>query len=204
MIINIHSKNPQPRLITQVTDCLKKDGVIAYPTDSGYALGCQLGSKKGYEKICQIRQLSKRHNFTLMMADLSQVGEYAQVDNNAFRLLKKVLPAAYTFIFSASKLVPKRLMQVKKKTIGIRVCDSNIIHHILDELAEPIMSVSLIIPDYEFYDIDDVADAVGSRIDLIIDGGYCPPNPTTVIDLSGETPILIRAGDADPLMNFTT
>lgn len=197
MIINIHSKNPQPRLIKQVTDCLKKDGVIVYPTDSGYALSCQLGSKKGYEKICQIRQLSKRHNFTLMMADLSQVGEYAQVDNNAFRLLKKALPGAYTFILSASKLVPKRLMQAKKKTIGIRVCDSPIIHHILNELTEPIMSVSLIILDYEFYDIDDVANAVSSHVDLIIDGGYCPPNPTAVIDLSTDTPVLIRDGDAD-------
>ena len=197
MIINIHAENPQPRLIKQVTDCLKKDGVIAYPTDSGYALGCQLGSKKGYEKICQIRQISKRHNFTLMMADLSQVGEYAQVDNHTFRLLKKILPAAYTFILSASKLVPKRLMQAKKKTIGIRVCNNNIIQNILQELNEPIMSVSLIIPNCEFYDIDDVADAIGNRIDLIIDGGYCPPNPTAVIDLSGDTPVLIRDGDAD-------
>jgi tRNA threonylcarbamoyl adenosine modification protein (Sua5/YciO/YrdC/YwlC family) len=197
MILTIHPNNPQIRLITQVTQILKKEGVIAYPTDSGYALGCLLGSKKAYEKICHIRHLDKHHNFTLMMADLSQVSEYAQVDNYAFRLLKKVLPNPYTFILSASKLVPKRLMQEKKKTIGIRVCGNNIVNNILTELGEPIMSVSLILPDTQFYDIDDVASSIENQVALIIDGGDCPPNPTAVIDLSGDSPILVRDGDAD-------
>ncbi|MDB3892677.1 L-threonylcarbamoyladenylate synthase [Candidatus Thioglobus sp.] len=196
-LIAIHPQNPQQRLVTQVVEVLKSDGVIAYPTDSGYALGTMLGNKNGLEKIRQIRSLSKRHDFTLMMRDLSHIGEYAKLNNNAFRLLKKILPGAYTFILQGSRDVPKRLLHEKKKTIGVRVSSHGVVQALLEELNEPLMSVSLILKGFEFYDINDVQDAVNNQVDLIIDDGYCPPEPTTVIDLSGETVEIIRHGAGD-------
>jgi tRNA threonylcarbamoyl adenosine modification protein (Sua5/YciO/YrdC/YwlC family) len=196
-LIAIHPQNPQQRLVTQVVEVLKAGGVIAYPTDSGYALGTMLGNKNGLEKIRQIRSLSKRHDFTLMMRDLSHIGEYAKLNNNAFRLLKKILPGAYTFILQGSRDVPKRLLHEKKKTIGVRVSSHGVVQALLEELGEPLMSVSLILKGFEFYDINDVQDAVDSQVDLIIDDGYCPPEPTTVIDLSGEAVVIIRHGAGD-------
>ena len=196
-LIAIHPQNPQQRLVTQVVEVLKSDGVIAYPTDSGYALGTMLGNKNGLEKIRQIRSLSKRHDFTLMMRDLSHIGEYAKLNNNAFRLLKKILPGAYTFILQGSRDVPKRLLHEKKKTIGVRVSSHGVVQALLEELDEPLMSVSLILKGFEFYDINDVQDAVNNQVDLIIDDGYCPPEPTTVIDLSGEMVEIIRHGAGD-------
>ncbi|MDB3870179.1 L-threonylcarbamoyladenylate synthase [Candidatus Thioglobus sp.] len=196
-LIAIHPQNPQQRLVTQVVEVLKSDGVIAYPTDSGYALGTMLGNKNGLEKIRQIRSLSKRHDFTLMMRDLSHIGEYAKLNNNAFRLLKKILPGAYTFILQGSRDVPKRLLHEKKKTIGVRVSSHGVVQALLEDLDEPLMSVSLILKGFEFYDINDVQDAVNNQVDLIIDDGYCPPEPTTVIDLSGETVEIIRHGAGD-------
>ncbi|MDC0888695.1 L-threonylcarbamoyladenylate synthase [Candidatus Thioglobus sp.] len=196
-LIAIHPQNPQQRLVTQVVEVLKSDGVIAYPTDSGYALGTMLGNKNGLEKIRQIRSLSKRHDFTLMMRDLSHIGEYAKLNNNAFRLLKKILPGAYTFILQGSRDVPKRLLHEKKKTIGVRVSSHGVVQALLEELNEPLMSVSLILKGFEFYDINDVQDAVNNQVDLIIDDGYCPPEPTTVIDLSGEMVEIIRHGAGD-------
>jgi tRNA threonylcarbamoyl adenosine modification protein (Sua5/YciO/YrdC/YwlC family) len=196
-LIAIHPQNPQQRLVTQVVEVLKADGVIAYPTDSGYALGTMLGNKNGLEKIRQIRSLSKRHDFTLMMRDLSHIGEYAKLNNNAFRLLKKILPGAYTFILQGSRDVPKRLLHEKKKTIGVRVSSHGVVQALLEELDEPLMSVSLILKGFEFYDINDVQDAVDNQVDLIIDDGYCPPEPTTVIDLSGEVVVIIRHGAGD-------
>ena len=196
-LIAIHPQNPQNRLITQVVEVLKSGGVIAYPTDSGYALGTTLGNKNGLEKIRQIRSLSKRHDFTLMMRDLSHIGEYAKLNNNAFRLLKKILPGAYTFILQGARDVPKRLLHEKKKTIGVRVSSHGVVQALLEELGEPLMSVSLILKGFEFYDINDVQDAVDNQVDLIIDDGYCPPEPTTVIDLSGELVEIIRHGAGD-------
>ena len=196
-LIAIHPQNPQQRLVTQVVEVLKAGGVIAYPTDSGYALGTMLGNKNGLEKIRQIRSLSKRHDFTLMMRDLSHIGEYAKLNNNAFRLLKKILPGAYTFILQGSRDVPKRLLHEKKKTIGVRVSSHGVVQALLEELGEPLMSVSLILKGFEFYDINDVQDAVNNQVDLIIDDGYCPPEPTTVIDLSGEVVVIIRHGAGD-------
>mgnify|MGYP002629482829 FL=1 len=196
-LIAIHPQNPQQRLVTQVVEVLKAGGVIAYPTDSGYALGTTLGNKNGLEKIRQIRSLSKRHDFTLMMRDLSHIGEYAKLNNNAFRLLKKILPGAYTFILQGSRDVPKRLLHEKKKTIGVRVSSHGVVQALLEELGEPLMSVSLILKGFEFYDINDVQDAVDNQVDLIIDDGYCPPEPTTVIDLSGEAVVIIRHGAGD-------
>jgi len=196
-LFEIHPLNPQLRLIKQVVDELHKGAVIVYPTDSGYALGTALGNKTGLERIRQIRSLSKRHDFTLMMRDLAHIGEYAKLDNNAFRLLKKILPGAYTFILEGTRDVPKRLLHEKKKTIGLRVSHHGVVQALLDELNEPMMSVSLIIEGHEFYDIDDVRDAVEGRVDVIIDDGYCPPEPTTVIDLSGSGIEIIRQGAGD-------
>ncbi len=196
-LIAIHPQNPQQRLVAQVVEVLKSGGVIAYPTDSGYALGTALGNKSGLEKIRQIRQLSKRHDFTLMMRDLAHIGEYAKLDNNAFRLLKKILPGTYTFILEGSRDVPKRLLHDKKKTIGLRISAHGVVQALLEQLDEPLMSVSLILPGCEFYDVDDVRDAIDNQVDLIIDDGYCPPEPTTVIDLSGDTLEIIRHGAGD-------
>ena len=196
-LFEIHPQNPQQRLVKQVVDELHKGAVIAYPTDSGYALGTAIGNKSGLERIRRIRNLSKRHDFTLMMRDLAHIGEYARLDNNAFRLLKKILPGAYTFILEGTRDVPKRLLHEKKKTIGLRISHHGVVQALLDELNEPMMSVSLIIEGYEFYDIDDVRDAVESRVDVIIDDGYCPPEPTTVIDLSGDGINIIRHGAGD-------
>jgi len=196
-LVEIHPQNPQQRLIDQVVSELNSGAVIAYPTDSGYALGTALGNKTGLERIRQIRSLSKRHDFTLMMRDLSHIGEYAKLDNNAFRLLKKILPGAYTFILEGTRDVPKRLLHEKKKTIGLRISDHGVVQALLDELNEPMMSVSLILEGYEFYDIDDVRDAIENQVDVIIDDGYCPPEPTTVIDLSGDGVEIIRQGAGD-------
>ncbi len=196
-LVAIHPKNPQQRLVMQVVEELRSGGIIAYPTDSGYALGTTLGNKNGLEKIRKIRSLSKRHDFTLMMRDLSHIGEYAKLDNNAFRLLKKILPGAYTFILEGTRDVPKRLLHDKKKTIGVRVSSHSVVQALLEELNEPLMSVSLILEGYEFYDIDDVRDAVDNKVDLIIDDGYCPPEPTTVINLSGNGVEIIRHGAGD-------
>jgi len=196
-LLKIHPQDPQQRLVKQVVDELHKGGVIVYPTDSGYALGTTIGNKNGLERIRQIRNLSKRHDFTLMMRDLSHIGEYAKLDNNAFRLLKKILPGAYTFILEGTRDVPKRLLHEKKKTIGLRISHHGVVQALLTSLDEPMMSVSLILEGHEFYDIDDVRDAVENQVDVIIDDGYCPPEPTTVIDLSGDGIEIIRHGAGD-------
>ena len=196
-LFEIHPQNPQQRLVKQVIDELHAGAVIVYPTDSGYALGTALGNKNGLERIRQIRSLSKRHDFTLMMRDLAHISEYAKLDNNAFRLLKKILPGAYTFILEGTRDVPKRLLHDKKKTIGLRVSHHGVVQALLDELNAPIMSVSLILEGYKFYDIDDVRDAIENQVDVIIDDGYCPPEPTTVIDLTSGRIEIIRQGAGD-------
>lgn len=196
-LLKIHPQNPQNRLVAQVVDALNTGGVVVYPTDSGYALGTAIGHKAGLEKIRRIRNLSKRHDFTLMMRDLSHIGEYAKLDNNAFRLLKKVLPGAYTFILQGTSDVPKRLLHPKKKTIGLRISTHGVVQAILEMLDAPLMSVSLILKEHEFYDIYDVREALESKVDVIIDGGYCPPEPTTVIDLSSGGIEIIRQGAGD-------
>lgn len=196
-LLKIHPQNPQNRLIAQVVDELNTGGVVVYPTDSGYALGTAIGHKAGLGRIRRIRNLSKRHDFTLMMRDLSHIGEYAKLDNNAFRLLKKVLPGAYTFILQGTSDVPKRLLHPKKKTIGLRISTHGVVQAILEMLDAPLMSVSLILKEHEFYDIYDVREVLESKVDVIIDGGYCPPEPTTVIDLSSGGIEIIRQGAGD-------
>ncbi len=196
----VHPDNPQGRLMQQAVAILNQGGVIVYPTDSGYALGCHLGDKKALERICQIRKIDKNHNFTLVCQDLSQLSEYASVDNSAFRLLKNNTPGAYTFIFKGSKDVPKRLLNPKKKTIGIRVPDNNICQALLAELAEPIMSTSLIMPGEIMaeYDPEQIRDLLEHQVDLIIHGGYLGEHPTTVVDFSNDGIEILRVGEGEP------
>ena len=196
----VHPDNPQGRLMKQAADIIKQGGVIVYPTDSGYALGCHLGDKKALERICKIRDIDKNHNFTLVCQDLSQISEYTRVDNSAFRLLKNNTPGPYTFIFKGSKEVPKRLLNTKKKTIGIRVPDNTIAQALLTELAEPIMSTSLIMPGQEMaeYDPEQIRDLLEHQVDLIINGGHLGEHPTTVIDFSNDSIEIIRVGEGDP------
>ena len=194
LVLNIHPENPQSRLIKQVIDVLDRGGIIAYPTDSGYALGSVLGNKSAMERIIRIRQLKKHHHFTLMLKDLSHVGEYAKLNNSGFRLMKKILPGPYTFILEGAKDIPNRLLNGNRKTIGIRVSSNAIVQAILEDIVEPIMSVSLIIKGYEFYNCNDVKAVLNGSIDLVIDAGHCPPEPTTVIDISGDEVLILREG----------
>ncbi|KJF88796.1 threonylcarbamoyl-AMP synthase [Photobacterium phosphoreum] len=198
----VHPETPQARLITQAVDIIKKGGVVVYPTDSGYALGCQMENKQALERICQIRRLNDKHNFTLLCRDLSELSLYTRVDNIAFRLLRNNTPGAYTFIFKGTKEVPRRLMNAKRKTIGIRVPDNNIALALLEALGEPMMSTSLILPgkDTTEADPDEIRDQLEHAVDLIMHGGYLGEQPTTVIDFSeGDIDIVrIGAGDITP------
>ena len=194
LILDIRPINPQMRLINKVTEALQKGGVIAYPTDSGYALGCALGNKSAMERIVKIRQLKRHHHFTLMLKDLSHVGEYAKLNNSGFRLLKKLLPGAYTFILEGTKDIPNRLLNGNRKTIGVRVSSNMIVQAILGDLLDPMMSVSLIMNGYEFYNGNDVKTVLSNSIDLIIDSGHCPPEPTSVIDISEDEILILREG----------
>tara|TARA_B100000953_G_scaffold88797_1_gene72415 strand:- start:375 stop:992 length:618 start_codon:yes stop_codon:yes gene_type:complete len=196
-LLEIHPQNPHLRVIRQVVEQLNSGAVIVYPTDSGYALGTALGNKNGLERIRRIRSLSKKHHFTLMMRDLSHIGEYAKLDNTTFRLLKKILPGAYTFILEGTRDVPNRLLHQKKKTIGLRVSNHGVVQALLNELDEPMMSVSLIIDGYDFVDIEDVQLALDKQVDVIIDDGYCPVEPTTVIDFSSGKVEIARYGAGD-------
>ncbi|AXU95044.1 MAG TPA: threonylcarbamoyl-AMP synthase [Erwinia persicina] len=195
----IHPDNPQPRLIKQAVEMLNKGSVIVYPTDSGYALGCKLEDKNAMERICRIRQLDGNHNFTLMCRDLSELSTYAHVDNTAFRLIKNNTPGNYTFILKATKEVPRRLMSEKRKTIGLRVPSNPIALALLEALNEPMMSTSLMLPGNDFTESDPEAiqDEIGKLVDLIIHGGYLGQQPTTVIDLTENTPEVIREGVGD-------
>ena len=193
---SIHPENPQLRLIRQAVEIVRAGGVIVYPTDSAYALGCQIGDKKALDRIRQIRQLDKHHNFTLMCRDLSELSAYAKVDNQVFRLLKTYTPGPYTFILDATAEVPRRLMHPKRKTIGLRVPGNPIALALLEELGEPLMSVTLIMPadEYPLTDPYDIRDTLEHHVDLIVDGGYCGLEATTVVDLSGEVPQVTRQG----------
>ena len=196
----VHPDNPQGRLMKQAAAIISQGGVIVYPTDSGYALGCHIGDKKALERICNIRDITKEHNFTLMCSDLSELSEYTRVDNSAFRLLKNNTPGPYTFIFKGSKEVPKRLLNPKRKTIGIRVPDNNIAQALLAELGEPIMSTTLIMPGAETaeFDPEHIRDILEHQVDLIVNGGHLGERPTTVIDFSNDDVEIIRVGEGDP------
>ena len=199
LFIAIHPENPQARLIAQAVEVLKKGGVIIYPTDSCYALGCMLGEKDAMQRILNIRQISLSHHLTLMCHDLSALGTYAKVDNAQFRLLKAATPGSYTFILQATKEVPRRTLHPKRNTIGLRVPDNTIAQAILAELNEPILSSTLMLPDEEepLTDPYEMQDRLAHQVDLIIDGGWCGTEPTTVVDMTDGIS-LIRAGKGDP------
>jgi len=192
----IHPENPQKRLIKQAVDIIHKGGVIVYPTDSAYALGCHLGDKSALERIKRIRQLDDKHNFTLVCRDLSEIGTYAKVDNRAYRLLKSHTPGPYTFILKATSEVPRRLMHPKRRTIGLRIPENQVALDLMAELGEPIMSTTLILPgeDEPMMDPYEIRDLLQHDVDLVIDGGYCGMEPTTVVNLSEELPEIIREG----------
>lgn len=196
----IHPDNPQARLIKQTCELINNGAVIVYPTDSGYAIGCQMENKKALDQICQIRDIPKDHNFTLMCRDMSELSLYARVDNTAFRQIKNNTPGPYTFILKATKEVPKRLQNPKRRTIGIRVPDNAIALAILEELGEPLMSTTLILPNAEMAetDPDEIRDKLEKRLGLIIHGGYLGEQPTTVIDMSEGDATILRVGSGDP------
>lgn len=197
--LNIHPSHPQERLIAQVVKGINSGKVIAYPTDSGYALGCQLGNKEAIERIRRLRHLDKNHNFTLMCHDLSQLANYAKVDNPSYRLLKARTPGPYTFILNATKEVPRRLQHPKRKTIGLRVPDHPIALALITTHGSPLMSVTLILSEdnYPMSDVDDIKERLEGRVDIIIDGGAGSLEPTSVIDLTSGTPQIIRTGKGD-------
>ncbi|GAA5316789.1 MAG: L-threonylcarbamoyladenylate synthase [Candidatus Pelagadaptatus aseana] len=196
----IHPDNPQARLIRQAVDIIRSGGLIAYPTDSAYALGCHIGDKQALDRIRAIRQLDKHHNFTLMCRDFSELSTYAKVDNQTYRALKNHTPGPYTFILEASKEVPRRLMHPKRKTIGLRVPDNAIALALMEELGEPLMSSSLLMPNEEYPPIDpyEMRETLEHHVELVIDGGYCGMEATTVVDMTGDYPEVIRKGCGDP------
>jgi tRNA threonylcarbamoyl adenosine modification protein (Sua5/YciO/YrdC/YwlC family) len=196
----VHPQNPQGHLLRQAAAIIQRGGVIVYPTDSGYALGCQLGDKAALERIRQIRQLGDKHHFTLMCRDLSELASYAYVDNNTYSLLKTYTPGPYTFLLKATREVPRRLQHPNRKTIGIRVPGNPIALALLEAIDEPLMSTTLILPNNDTPLIEPraIQDVLGKRVDLIIDGGYCGQEQTTMLDLVEGTPRIIRIGKGDP------
>ena len=196
---HIHPVNPQLRLIRQSVEILRNGGVIVYPTDSAYALGCHIGDKKAIDRIRDIRRLERDHHFALVCKDLSEIGVYAKVNNAAYRLIKHATPGPYTFVLPASREVPRRLVDSKRKTIGLRVPDNEICHALLAELGEPIMSTTLILPgdEYPLTDPDEIRELMEHQVDLIIDGGYCGLESTTVVNLESGIPEIVREGMGD-------
>lgn len=201
-LFHIHPENPQKRLIHQACEIIRRGGLIVYPTDSGYALCCHIGDKGAMDKIRRIRQLDDDHNFTLVCRDLSELSLYSRVNNAVFRMIKAHTPGAYTFVLPATKEVPRRLQHPKRKTIGLRVPDNTIALALLEELNEPLMSSTLILPneDMPMTDAEDIADVLGKQVDLVIDGGFCGAEPTTVVEFIDDMPEVIRfgLGDASP------
>ena len=196
----IHAENPQPRLVKQAVDIIRSGGVVVYPTDSSYALGCLVGDKGAVERIRRLRQLDDKHNFTLVCRDLSQLGLFAKVDTVAFRLLKLHTPGPYTFILPATREVPRMLLHPKRRTIGLRVPSHPIALALTEELGEPLMSVSLILPGQQDAMVDpyEIRDALEKHVDLIIDGGYGTLNASTVVSLVDDQVEVLRVGCGDP------
>jgi tRNA threonylcarbamoyl adenosine modification protein (Sua5/YciO/YrdC/YwlC family) len=197
---HIHPDNPQSRLIKQACQILHQGGVIAYPTDSGYALGCHIGDKNALLRLKRIRQLDDDHNFTLLCRDLSELSSYARVNNAVFRLLKAHTPGPYTFILPATKEVPRRLQHPKKKSIGLRIPEHATALALLEELNEPLMSTTLILPgeSLPMTQGEDVLDELGKQLDLVIDSGACGAEPTTVVEIIDDVPYIARLGRGDP------
>ena len=195
----VHPLNPQPRLIRQAADLVRDGSLIVYPTDSGYAFGWHIGERDAAERLQQIRQTGKDHNFTLICRDLSEIASYARIDNPTYRLLRAHTPGAYTFILHATREVPRRLQNPKQQTVGIRVPDHPVPRALLAELGEPLMSSTLILPDQDqpLADPEDIWELLSGRVDLLIDSGNCGLDPTTVVDLTGDYPRVLRQGRGD-------
>ncbi|MFC3448606.1 L-threonylcarbamoyladenylate synthase [Amycolatopsis speibonae] len=196
---DVHPENPQRRAIGQVVDILREDGLIAYPTDSCFALGCQLGNKQGIDRIRSIRKLDDRHHFTLVCQDFAQLGQFVHVDNAVFRAIKASTPGSYTFILPATKEVPRRLLHAKKKTVGVRIPDHVVTQTLLGELGEPLLSSTLLLPDQEEPMTQgwDIKERLEHVVDAVIDSGDCGVEPTTVIDFSSGEPEIVRHGAGD-------
>jgi tRNA threonylcarbamoyl adenosine modification protein (Sua5/YciO/YrdC/YwlC family) len=195
----IHPDNPQARLVNQAVDIIRGGGIVVYPTDASYALGCHLGDKDALTRIRHIRRLGEKHNFTLVCRDLSELATYARVDNSAYRLLKACTPGPYTFILPATREVPRRLVHPKKKTIGIRVPDNRVCQALLGELGEPLMSTTLQLPgdEYPLSDPEEIRDRLEHQVELIVDGGYGGLEITTVVSLEDGVPEIVREGLGD-------
>jgi tRNA threonylcarbamoyl adenosine modification protein (Sua5/YciO/YrdC/YwlC family) len=197
--LNIHPETPQARLISQAADIIRQGGLAIYPTDSCYALGCYLGEKEAIDRIRQIRQLDKHHNMTLLCRDLSEIATYAKVSNPDYRLIKSLTPGPYTFLLRATKDVPRRLQHAKRKTIGLRVPENRIAQALLESLGEPMMSTSLILPQHDLplSEMEEIKESLNEQVDVIIDGGACGIEATTVIDLLEGEPVLLRQGKGE-------
>ena len=198
-LVVIHPTHPQARLIAEVVATIRSGGLIAYPTDSCYALGCHIGNKRSMDRICRIRQTDKQHNFTLICSDLSEISLYARVENWAYRLIKSHTPGPFTFILPATREVPKRLQNPARRTIGLRVPDHAIVRAMLESLGEPIMSSTLLLPgdDVPLTDAHDIEDRIGNQIELIVDCGPTGIEPSTVVDLSEGSVEVVRQGLGD-------
>jgi tRNA threonylcarbamoyl adenosine modification protein (Sua5/YciO/YrdC/YwlC family) len=195
-LFTVHPDNPQQRLIRQAAEIVRAGGVIVYPTDSCCALGCRIGDKTAMERIRAIRGVDERHHLTLVCRDLAEIGQYAKIDNAQFRLLKATTPGSYTFILQATKEVPKRLLHPSRRTIGLRVPDHTVAQALLAELGEPLLSSTLVLPGDELplNDPEEIRERLERRIELVIDGGPCGIVPTTVVDLTGDAPVIARVG----------
>jgi tRNA threonylcarbamoyl adenosine modification protein (Sua5/YciO/YrdC/YwlC family) len=198
--LDVHPVDPQPRAISQVVDLLREDGLVAYPTDSCYALGIQLGNRDGLERIKKLRRLDDKHHFTLVCRDFAQLGQLVQLNNTAFRAIKAATPGAYTFILPATSEVPKRLMHPKKRTVGVRIPDHPVVRALLEALGEPLLSSTLLLPDSETPMTDgwQIKEELDHWLDAVIDSGECGSEPTTVVDFSDGAPVVARVGAGDP------
>jgi tRNA threonylcarbamoyl adenosine modification protein (Sua5/YciO/YrdC/YwlC family) len=198
-LLQIHPTNPQPRLIRQAVEIIRDGGVVVYPTDSCYALGCRLGDKAAMERIARIRQTDKHHHFTLICSDLSEIARYARVNNQQYRTLKAFTPGPYTFILQATQQTPKRVQNPRRRTIGIRVPDHPVPHALLSALAEPLMSSTLLLPgdEHPLTDAPEIQERLWHAVDAVLDGGNCGLEPTSVIDLAGMAPVIARRGKGD-------
>jgi len=192
----VHPTHPQPRLIAQAAAIIRDGGVIAYPTDSCYAIGCQIGDKEAMQRLRTIRKIDDKHHLTLMCRDLSEIATYAQVDNVQYRLLKKLTPGSYTFILRASREVPRRLLHLRRKTIGMRVPEHAVAHALLAALGEPLLSATLILPEdsLPLNDGEVIRERLEHALDLVLDAGSCGIDPTTIVDLTSAVPLLLRQG----------
>ena len=195
----LHPVNPQTRLVKQAVDMIRSGAVVVYPTDSAYALGCHIGDKKALDRLRRIRRVDDKHNFTLVCRDLSEIATYAKVSNTVYRLLNAFTPGPYTFILEASRDVPRRLLHPKRRTIGIRVPDNKIVLALLDELGEPLLSTTLILPGetLPMTEAEEIRDKLENDVDLVIDGGHCGIEPTTVVSLVDDVPVIVREGCGD-------